>query len=225
MQNNLQIWENIFQEREWGKYPALPIVRFMARNFYKVPNRKDIKILEVGSGVGANLWYCAKEGFSIIALEGSQTAIDKMKKRLKDDGVDKNLIFAKSGDYFDTLDSIENESIDVAIDVESLYCNDFGRSKEIIKKVFSKLKPGGKFISLTFADGTWGVEGKEYGYHLVMPVEGPMAHEGIARYTTKEDIPNLYKLDNNKIDKIERQDYHFEDGHMLKEWIIELTKI
>ena len=225
MRNNLQIWENIFQEREWGKYPALPVVRFVARNFYKVANRKDIKILDVGSGVGANLWYCAKEGFSIIALEGSQTAIDKMQKRLEDDGLDKNVLFAKAGDYFDTLDSIEDGSVDAVLDVESLICNDFDRTREIIKKIFNKLKAGGKFISITFADGTWGLGGKEHSHHLVIPTEGPMANEGTVRYTTKEDISNLYKLDNNKIEKIERQDYHFEDGHMLKEWVIELTKI
>ena len=136
MKENLEIWENIFQEREWGKYPALPVVRFVARNFYKVPNRKDIKILEVGSGTGANLWYCAKEGFNVIALDGSQTAVDIMLKRFKYDGLDKSVIFSEVGDYFNTLDSIEDGTIDAVIDIESLIYNDFERTKEIIKKIF-----------------------------------------------------------------------------------------
>ena len=58
-----------------------------------------------------------------------------------------------------------------------------------------------------------------------MPTEGPIANEGTVRYTTKEDIPNLYKLYNNKIEKIERQDYYFENGKALKEWVIEIAKI
>ena len=140
MEENLQIWEKIFQEREWGKYPALPVVRFVARNFYKVPNRKDVKILEVGSGIGANLWYCAKEGFSVIALEGSKTAIDIMHKRFESDGLKENVFFSEAGDYFNTLDSVEDGTIDAAIDVESLICNDFDRTREIIKKIFKKLK-------------------------------------------------------------------------------------
>ena len=77
--DNLEIWEKIFQENEWGKYSSVPVIRFIARNFYKVKDRKNIKILEIGSGTGANLWFCAREGFSVIALEGSQTAFEFFK--------------------------------------------------------------------------------------------------------------------------------------------------
>lgn len=144
MQNeNLEVWEKIFQDNEWGKYPSVPVIRFVARNFYKVQNRKDIKILEIGSGTGANLWFCAKEGFSVIGLEGSQTAIERMKNRFRNEELEQFIVDAKSGDYFDTLDGIEDNSIDAIIDAESLYCNSFNRSKEIIAKCFDKLKVGG----------------------------------------------------------------------------------
>ena len=83
MNKNLEIWEDIFQNNEWGKYPSLAVVRFVARNFYKVPNRKDIRILELGCGTGANLWYCAREGFSVIGLDGSKTAINRMIDRFE----------------------------------------------------------------------------------------------------------------------------------------------
>ncbi len=80
---NLKIWENIFQNKEWGKYPPIPLVRFVAKNFYNVPNRKEIKILELGFGTGANLWYLAREGFSVYGIEGSKTAVEKAIKRFK----------------------------------------------------------------------------------------------------------------------------------------------
>ena len=42
MQNeNIEVWEKIFQENEWGKYPSVPVIRFIARNFYKMKNRKE----------------------------------------------------------------------------------------------------------------------------------------------------------------------------------------
>jgi hypothetical protein len=39
------------------------------------------------------------------------------------------------------------------------------------------------------------------------------------------DIEKLYKLDNNKITNIERQDLHLSNGETIKEWIIELKKV
>jgi cyclopropane fatty-acyl-phospholipid synthase-like methyltransferase len=141
--NNLQVWEKIFQENEWGKYPSIPVIRFIARNFYKVKNRKGIKILEIGSGTGANLWFCAREGFSVIGLEGSKTANERMLKRFDEENLTSHILDTKIGDYFETLDEIEDNSIDAIIDSESLYCNSFDRSKEIVVKSFNKLKVGG----------------------------------------------------------------------------------
>ncbi len=140
---NLQVWEKVFQENEWGKYPSIPVIRFIARNFYKVKNRKEIKILEIGSGTGANLWFCVREGFSVMALEGSQIGIDRMISRFNNEGLSSFIADIKVGDYFNTLDEIEDNSIDAIIDSESLYCNSFDRSKEIVVKCFNKLKAGG----------------------------------------------------------------------------------
>lgn len=225
MQNeNLEVWEKIFQYNEWGKYPSVPVIRFVARNFYKVQNRKDIKILEIGSGTGANLWFCAREGFSVIGLEGSQTAVDRMNKRFKDENLSSYIIDTKVGDYFSRLDEIENNSIDAIIDSESLYCNSFTRSKEIIAKCFDKLKKGAVMMSLTFADGTFGLNGQECDYHAVIPNTGPMRGKGFSRYTTRDDIEKLYKLENNIIERVERQEYFHSEEEIVKEWIIELRK-
>ena len=65
-------WDKIFSTQEWGKYPGEELIRFIARNFYAAPNRKDIRILEVGCGTGANLWFLAKEGFNAFGIDGSQ---------------------------------------------------------------------------------------------------------------------------------------------------------
>jgi SAM-dependent methyltransferase len=223
--DNLEIWENIFKDNEWGKYPSVAVIKFIAKNFYSVPNRKEIKILEIGSGTGANLWFCAREGFSVYGIDGSETAVNRMITRFKEEKLSSNIVGTSVGDYFDKLDDIENNSFDAIIDVESLYCNSFNKSKKIVEKVFDKLKVGGVMFSLTFADGTYGVEGDEIDYHAVLPIEGPMANMGFTRYTTKDDIEKIYKLTNNEISNIERQDLNFSNGKILKEWIIELKKV
>ena len=43
-----ELWEGIFSSREWGKYPSETLIRFIARNFYNVSDRKAINILELG---------------------------------------------------------------------------------------------------------------------------------------------------------------------------------
>ena len=58
-------WDDVFANNEWGKYPAESLIRFIAKNFYKADRRENIKILEVGCGPGANIWYMNREGFSV----------------------------------------------------------------------------------------------------------------------------------------------------------------
>ena len=78
---------------------------------------------------------------------------------------------------------------------------------------------------MTFANGTIGASGKEIDYHAVMPIDGPMAHKGFTRYTTREDISRLYKNSQSLIESIERQDLILDSGDSIKEWIIECRKI
>jgi SAM-dependent methyltransferase len=129
-----------------------------------------------------------------------------------------------TGDYAEKLDEFEDSYFDAIIDIESLYCNSFEKSRKIVEICFSKLKPGGLMLSQTFSDKTWGLEGDEVGYHAVLPIDGPMAHKGYTRYTTKEDIDKLYKLENNKIKNIELQELHLNNGKPISEWIIEVEK-
>jgi SAM-dependent methyltransferase len=223
--DNIQLWENIFKSKEWGKYPPEPIIRFIAKNFYKEEERKEIKILELGSGTGSNLWFCAREGFSVYGIDGSSTAVSKMLERFKDDNLTDMLIGSSVGDYYDQLHKLKDNYFDAIIDVESLCCNSFEKSKEIVDTAFNKLKTGGVFFSMTFANGTFGVSGKEVDYHAVMPIDGPMTNKGFTRYTTRGDIGRLYENSESLIESIERQDLILDSGDSIKEWIIECRKI
>lgn len=153
------VWESIFQQQEWGKYPNEELVRFIARNFYNVPDRRDVKILEVGCGTGANLWFVAREGFSVYGVDGSETAISRAVSRL-DKEVDSWNGQLWVGDIVDL--PFPDESFDAVIDCEAICCNSFEDSKRIYTEMSRVLKPNGKLFSKTFAEGTKGrlLEGK-----------------------------------------------------------------
>jgi len=68
-----QVWESVFKQQEWGKYPGESLIKFVARNFYK-NDRKRVSLLEIGCGPGANIWFMAREGFNVTGIDGSQIA-------------------------------------------------------------------------------------------------------------------------------------------------------
>lgn len=222
--NNLEIWEEIFSNNEWGKYPPVSLVKFVARNFYKVSDRKQVKILEIGSGPGANLWFMAREGFTVYGIDFSRTACEKVINRLTAENLSDRIGGVLTGDYAEKLVEFGDSFFDAIIDIESLYCNSFEKSRKIVEICFSKLKPGGLMFSQTFSDKTWGLEGETIEYHALRPIDGPMAHKGYTRYTTKEDIDKLYKLESNCIKNIELQELHLNNGKSISEWIIEVEK-
>jgi len=170
------------------------------------------------------LWFMAREGFTVYGIDFSPTACEKMINRLIAEGLSDKIGKVLIGDYVEKLLEFEDLYFDAIVDVESLYCNSFEKSRKIIDICFKKLKPDGLLFSQTFSEKTWGVEGETTEYHALIPTEGPMTEKGYTRYTTKEDIDKLYKRDNNRIKNIELQELHLNNGKLISEWIIEIEK-
>ncbi len=81
------LWHGIlsgktYLEVKTGESIRLKISYVFAQNFYNASDRKAIKILEVGCGPGANLWFMAREGFSVYGIDGSEHAIELARRRL-----------------------------------------------------------------------------------------------------------------------------------------------
>ncbi|MBF0504244.1 MAG: class I SAM-dependent methyltransferase [Candidatus Omnitrophica bacterium] len=212
-------WEKVFQDREWGRYPAEDLVRFMGRNYYNVPNRKQVKILEVGSGTGANLWYLAKEGFDVTGIEGSKTGVERSIKRLKEDGLSARVMV---GDVIKL--PFEDDYFDCVVDIECIYANSYGDSKKIIREIRRTLKPGGKLFSKTLMSGTSGdgkgqrLEGEENTY--IEFDEGAFRRDGrLTRFTAEKEIGDLYNEFNMvSLDYSVRTEKNREIE--IKEWLI-----
>ena len=60
-------------------------------NFYQHQFRSQVKILEVGCGPGANIWYLAREGFDVYGIDGSSTGIAKAQAFLKKENLNAHL--------------------------------------------------------------------------------------------------------------------------------------
>lgn len=216
-------WDRIFEGNEWGKYPPEELIRFIASNYYNVPKRKSVKILEVGSGTGANLWYFAKEGFDVTGIDGSKVGTKRAAERLKDENLKVKLI---RGDIINL--PFGNNKFDCVIDNECIYANSYRDSKRILSEIYRVLKPKGKFYSRTFMAGSSGdgngkkMDGEKNTYLEIF--DGPFRKGyGIIRFTSEDEICDLYGDFN-----IESIDYLMRSKknrrYDIKEWIIICSK-
>ncbi|MBS4235633.1 class I SAM-dependent methyltransferase [Campylobacter vulpis] len=193
--NKSVLWEEIFSKKEWGKYPSESVIRFIARNFYNVKDRNSIKILELGLGTGANLWFCAREGFKVSGIEWSKTGVERFKARLKEEKLSTQIEQIEIGDYLEKLDDFKDESFDAVIDVASLCCNDREKTRQIFLKAFKKLKVGGKFFSTALWRGALGSLGEG---DFFEPKEGIYTNVGKLRFDDELSLKELYAHSNLK---------------------------
>ena len=182
-------WDKIFRSRPWGKYPPEHLVRFVAGKFYGAPDRKTIHLLEIGCGPGANVWFMAREGFSVSAIDGSGTAIKLATERLLGEGLSADL---RVGD-FSSLPWLDN-SFDGVLENVSLYCNPWAVIQTAVGEVRRVLKPGAPFLSSFFTDRTWGYGlGSEIETDAFVDIrEGPMAGAGFSLFLKRARLDELF---------------------------------
>jgi SAM-dependent methyltransferase len=215
------VWEDVFRQQAWGKYPGEDLIRFVARNFYQAPSRQNVKLLEVGCGPGANLWFMAREGFAVYGVDGSATAISQARERLDREcpGWQGQLVV---GDIASL--QFPDAFFDAVVDNEAICCNSFASAQTIYAELARVTKAGGKLFSRTFADGTWGDgTGKSVGHNAWLASEGPLAGKGYNRFTELCEMEGLargFQLEN--VELVTRT----LDGRRkeLREWIIEGIK-
>lgn len=199
------------------------MIRFVARNFYTAEDRSAIRILEVGCGPGANLWYLAREGFSFAGVDGSPTAIEQATQRLDAEcpgwrargslhvGDIGRLPFADGG-------------FDAVLDSEAICCNAWEAARNIYTELARVTRVGGRLFSRTFATGTWGDGlGEHVGHHAWRCSEGPLAGKGLVRFTALEEISDL--LCGFRTDSVELLMWSMDDRRReVREWIIHATR-
>ena len=213
-------WEQVFRTQEWGKYPPEYLIRFIARNFYWVPDRQAVHLLDLGCGSGACAWYMAREGFRVAGIDGSETAIQRAAKRLADENLKADM---RCGDY--TRLPWPDASFDAVVDNVTLCCNRFEDCRRAVAEVRRVLKPGGRFLSCNFTDRTWGYgtgEAIEPGTFTGIR-EGPLAGKGLAFFMGRSEIDRLYSDFMDR--QIERLSWTVDNmAHSIELWIVTCRK-
>jgi ubiquinone/menaquinone biosynthesis C-methylase UbiE len=184
------VWEEIFQHKEWGKYPPEHVVRFVARNFYRATDRNGVRILEIGCGPGANVWFMAREGFTVSGIDGSSTAIQKAGERLRKEGLAADL---RVGDFAQL--PWPDASFDGVVENVSLYTNPLNSIQRALREVHRVLKPGAPFLSSSFSDRTWGYGLGEWVEpdSFINIQEGPIAGTGFCFFLKRERASGLFQ--------------------------------
>jgi SAM-dependent methyltransferase len=210
------IWEDVFKQQEWGKYPSEHVIRFVARNFYRAPDRKAVRLLDLGSGPGACTWYMAREGFDVAAIDGSPTAIERLKKRMESENLPCD---ARVGDIVAL--PWGDGTFDGVIENGALSCNRFAQCKKSVAEVLRVLKPGGVMLSTMFTDRSWGYgcgpSVEPGGFSEVS--EGPLTGKGFILFAGRPQIDELFS---GFVDKSVDTIAWSADGmaHMIEFWTV-----
>lgn len=209
------IWEKVFKNQEWGKYPGENLIQFIARNFF-AHVRKSVSLLEIGCGPGANIWFMAREGFNVTGIDGSDTAIKKAKMRLLAENLKAQLVV---GDIVKL--PFEDISFDGIIDNECLYANNEQNTVLILAEINRVLKKNGLLYSRTFSEDMF-ISQNQIGGKLEFNniTAGPLSGKGFVRLINREMINTLYGRFFNilSIDKIEYTQYNC--SQKISEYII-----
>ena len=135
------IWERLYASGHAVRYPWDSVVTFVFRNAPRNVGRSAVRILEVGCGTGSNLWFAAREGFSVAGIDGSPSAIQQARERFAGEGLEGDL---RVGDF--TRLEFPDASFDLAIDRGSLICVGRSTAHAAVAEIHRVLKPGGRFF-------------------------------------------------------------------------------
>jgi SAM-dependent methyltransferase len=104
-------------------------------------------VLDIGSGLGDNSIYLAKNGYPVTGLDISPTALITAERRAKDAGVDVKFAVADST----KLDGY-TDAFDTVIDIGLFHCLDDNGRRRYAAAVHRATRPGATLLLSCFSD-------------------------------------------------------------------------
>ncbi|HEY3343985.1 MAG TPA: class I SAM-dependent methyltransferase [Anaerolineaceae bacterium] len=145
-------WDALFHNEEFRwKEPHEQVIQFVDRFSPKRPAR----ILDLGCGAGRHVVYLAAQGFQMVGLDNSPTALSLTRDWLDRTGLSARLVCADM-----TRPGFPSNSFDGLISIFVLYHNRLAAIRQTIEEIHRLLKPGGMALvsfaskrSYRYADG------------------------------------------------------------------------
>lgn len=202
----MNIWEQQYRDKGFKsqrEYPNESLIAFIKGNC-----KPGDKILELGCGSGANLWFLVKEGHNAYGIDYSDTGIKYCEKMLKKWGVKAKI---KKANMLKL--PYNNDEFDFIADVVSIQHLLFKDHLACLKEVYRCLKKGGKLFSYHLGENSISYShggGKLIDKNTIDNISDstkPLANNGMTCFLSRNDAYNLlYKagFKNIKIDKIIR---------------------
>lgn len=100
-------------------------------------------VCDLGGGTGADAFYFLKKGHKVILFDISKYALDSAFARVKEAGLEKNLVI-KQVDFGLEKIPLKNNSVDIVYSRIALHYFPFSETKAIFKTIHDSLKPGGR---------------------------------------------------------------------------------
>lgn len=200
------IWEEKYASGHAQRAPWDSVVSFIFRYAPKGKPRGEISILEVGCGTASNLWFAAREGFSVAGVDASKSAIAEAQKRFGEDNLKGDL---RVGDF--TSLPFTDASFDLVVDRAALTCAGTSAQQKAISEVYRVLKPTGCFLYTPYADThASNKAGKPGEDGVTVDINGgTLQGVGQIRFVARSEISTFLAPDRWKAEVIE---YHtFED--------------
>lgn len=147
-------WDQLYREGYGGAYyPWDAVVSFVRRYAPTERPPADVSILDIGCGTGANLWFCAREGFAVEGVDGSQSALARAKAWLATHGLSVPLHHGLIGAPL----PFSNDRFDLAIDRAAITCNPPETMRDALIELARVMRPGGALFSLVYTGACVGV--------------------------------------------------------------------
>lgn len=184
-------WEkDVYAEgRQMNRYPFPCYIGPFFGHFGRVADRKSVQVLEIGCGAGNNIWFFAREGYSIHGIEGSASALAYARTRLDGEGLSADL---RQGDFQHL--PYGDASIDFVLDRGSITHNRRQVVEATLDEAKRVLKPGGLFYSQMFTtehtDLQFGTQLGDGSAEVF--TQGYFAGIGLTFFADRADVDSLF---------------------------------
>ena len=182
-------WDERYRSNlQMSVWPFSDLVSYVNR--YTKPAGKQTRVLELGCGAGANIPFFLGQGFKYYGIEGSNTIINKLKRKFPK--IKNNLVV---GDFTKQIQF--KEKFDLVVDRSSLSHNTTDGIKNCLELVYDKMKKDSTYIGIDW----FSTDHHDYSnfvkkldmYSRTEYSKGQFADVGIVHFTNKSHLLKLFK--------------------------------